>query len=204
MVQVASKLGVRKSRGAADLYALALRKYLREIHFNATMIAVLSLLEQAPEELHAYQLGQLLASLSPEKFPANQAAIYPALRTLRRLKLVVMRQRKNGNGGQRQHFRITESGRAMLAQLLPAWKSSRAFLDLLDPSPATAGHRDESTTPGERVGQGLNGLNGHSARLRKAGAKSSRGAQGTPTPTGSRPRAVKSPPLADHESPSSR
>lgn len=120
----------RKSPGIGS--SSALRKYSREIHFNATFLALLTLLERADDELHAYQLGQLLSGLSTEKFPANQAALYPALRTLRRLKLASMRQRKNDHGGQRQHFRITAEGRELLALLWPAWRSSRAFLDLLD------------------------------------------------------------------------
>jgi|688.fasta_scaffold43699_3 DNA-binding PadR family transcriptional regulator len=150
-LQVARKPATKRKTTTPGGWSVALRKYTREIHFNATFLALLTLLDQAEDDLHAYQLGQQLSGLSDEKFPANQAALYPALRTLRRLKLVAMRQRKNEHGSARQHFRITNEGRLLLAQLWPAWTTSRAFLDLLEkataPGASSNGVANQATEP---------------------------------------------------------
>jgi len=134
----------------------ALRKYTREIHFNATLLALLRLLDHVDEELNAYRLGQMLSGLSPERFPANQAALYPALRTMRRLKLVAVRQRRNEHGSAQQLFRITPEGRRLLTQLWPAWTSSRTFLDLLEqsttPGDSSPGSRPQAKSPAVAAG----------------------------------------------------
>ena len=111
-----------------DVDALV-RKFQKELNAGLIALVLLSVLEQAQEDLYGYQIAKRLQGVAEAGSPMKQGALYPVLRTLSAHGLLASRVVPSYAGPPRRYYRITEEGRAMLAQWSAIWRQTRAFVD---------------------------------------------------------------------------
>lgn len=97
---------------------------------------ILSVLEGAP--LHGYAVMEALQERSGGSLDLPTGTLYPALRRLERAGF--LRSDWSTVGGRRRRtYRLTASGRRMLAEERTAWQAFSALVDeVLRPGPATS------------------------------------------------------------------
>lgn len=109
---------------------------------------ILSVLEGAP--LHGYAVMEALQERSGGSLDLPTGTLYPALRRLERAGF--LRSEWSTVGGRRRRtYRLTASGRRMLAEERTAWQAFSALVDeVLRPGPATSWSGIARPTPRSR------------------------------------------------------
>jgi PadR family transcriptional regulator PadR len=104
-------------------------KFQRELNAGLVGLVLLAVLAQAEEDLYGYQIAKRLQHLAEGSSPVKQGALYPVLRQLSANGLLASRIVPSYAGPPRRYYRITEAGRATLAQWRGIWRSTRDFVD---------------------------------------------------------------------------
>jgi PadR family transcriptional regulator len=104
-------------------------KFQRELNAGLVGLVLLALLAQAEEDLYGYQIAKRLQHLAEGSSPVKQGALYPVLRQLSANGLLASRIVPSYAGPPRRYYRITEAGRATLAEWRAIWRSTRDFVD---------------------------------------------------------------------------
>jgi PadR family transcriptional regulator PadR len=104
-------------------------KFQRELNAGLVGLVLLSVLAQAEEDLYGYQIAKRLQHLAEGSSPVKQGALYPVLRQLSANGLLASRIVPSYAGPPRRYYRITEAGRATLAEWRGIWRSTRDFVD---------------------------------------------------------------------------
>ena len=112
----------------ADSERLSL-KFQRELNAGLVGLVLLAVLAQAEEDLYGYQIAKRLQRLAEGSSPVKQGALYPVLRQLSANGLLASRIVPSYAGPPRRYYRITEAGRATLAEWRGIWRSTRDFVD---------------------------------------------------------------------------
>jgi PadR family transcriptional regulator PadR len=129
--------------GVLDVDGLA-RKFQKELNAGLIALVLLSVLENATEDLYGYQIAKRLQDMSRGTSPMKQGALYPVLRTLSAHGLLASRVVPSYAGPPRRYYRITPAGRATLARWLAIWTTTRDFVDAAVRADAGSGspHRE--------------------------------------------------------------
>jgi PadR family transcriptional regulator PadR len=114
--------------GTEDQERLSL-KFQRELNAGLIGLVLLALLSRADEDLYGYQIAKRLQHLAEGSSPVKQGALYPVLRQLSANGLLASRIVPSYAGPPRRYYRITEAGRATLAEWRGIWHSTRDFVD---------------------------------------------------------------------------
>ena len=104
-------------------------KFQRELNAGLVGLVLLAILEQAEEDLYGYQIAKRLQQAADGSPPVKQGALYPVLRQLSANGLLASRIVPSYAGPPRRYYRITDSGRATLAEWRGIWRSTRDFVD---------------------------------------------------------------------------
>lgn len=105
------------------------QKFQRELNAGLVGLVLLAVLEQADEDLYGYQIAKRLQGEAAGNVPVKQGALYPVLRQLSANGLLASRIVPSYAGPPRRYYRITESGRAVLAEWRGIWRNTRDFVD---------------------------------------------------------------------------
>ena len=105
------------------------RKFRKELMSGLSSLVLLLVLEQVGREMYGYEIAKAMR-LDGESGPLfKQGAIYPVLRSLNASGLLDSQVEASVSGPPRRYYRITEQGRAALAEWLVAWRDTRRFVD---------------------------------------------------------------------------
>ncbi len=104
-------------------------KFQRELNAGLVGLVLLAILVQAEEDLYGYQIAKRLQEAADGSPPVKQGALYPVLRQLSANGLLASRIVPSYAGPPRRYYRITEAGRATLAEWRSIWRSTRDFVD---------------------------------------------------------------------------
>lgn len=104
-------------------------KFQRELNAGLVGLVLLAILDRATEDLYGYQIAKRLQQAGDGSPPVKQGALYPVLRQLSANGLLASRIVPSYAGPPRRYYRITESGRATLAEWRAIWRSTRDFVD---------------------------------------------------------------------------
>ena len=104
-------------------------KFQRELNAGLVGLVLLAILDQAEEDLYGYQIAKRLQQAAGGSPPVKQGALYPVLRQLSANGLLASRIVPSYAGPPRRYYRITETGRATLAEWRGIWRSTRDFVD---------------------------------------------------------------------------
>lgn len=105
------------------------QKFQRELNAGLVGLVLLAVLEQAQEDLYGYQIAKRLQGEAAGNAPVKQGALYPVLRQLSANGLLASRIVPSYAGPPRRYYRITEAGRAALADWRGIWRNTRDFVD---------------------------------------------------------------------------
>ena len=114
---------------ARDEHDRLSQKFQRELNAGLIGLVLLAVLAQADEDLYGYQIAKRLQHLAEGSSPVKQGALYPVLRQLSANGLLASRIVPSYAGPPRRYYRITEAGRATLAEWRGIWCSTRDFVD---------------------------------------------------------------------------
>jgi PadR family transcriptional regulator, regulatory protein PadR len=104
-------------------------KFQRELNAGLVGLVLLAVLDRADEDLYGYQIAKRLQDLADGSPPVKQGALYPVLRQLSSNGLLASRIVPSYAGPPRRYYRITEAGRATLAEWRDIWRNTRDFVD---------------------------------------------------------------------------
>jgi PadR family transcriptional regulator PadR len=104
-------------------------KFQRELNAGLVALVLLAILDRAEEDLYGYQIAKRLQQVTDGNPPVKQGALYPVLRQLSANGLLASRIVPSYAGPPRRYYRITDAGRAALAEWRGIWRSTRDFVD---------------------------------------------------------------------------
>jgi PadR family transcriptional regulator PadR len=113
---------------ALDIDGLV-RKFQKELNSGLIGLVLLSVLEQAGEDLYGYQIAKRLQGMSEGGSPMKQGALYPVLRTLSAHGLLASRVVPSYSGPPRRYYKITAAGRETFARWRATWLATRDLVD---------------------------------------------------------------------------
>jgi PadR family transcriptional regulator, regulatory protein PadR len=105
------------------------RKFQKELNGGLVALVLLAVLDESREDLYGYEIAKRLQRAATGDPLFKEGTIYPVLRTLAANGLATSRIVPSYAGPPRRYYRITEEGRAMLAQWLAIWRQTRDFVD---------------------------------------------------------------------------
>jgi PadR family transcriptional regulator PadR len=86
-------------------------------------------LDKSAADLYGYEIAKHLQRTNQGESLFKEGTIYPVLRTLAAAGLLTSRVVPSYSGPPRRYYRITDEGRAMLAQWSDIWRQTRGFVD---------------------------------------------------------------------------
>lgn len=107
----------------------AARKFQKELNAGLIALVLLSVLDRAQGDLYGYQIAKQLQGAAPDINVVKQGALYPVLRNMSASGLLASRVVPSYAGPPRRYYRITEAGRATLAEWRGIWRSTRDFVN---------------------------------------------------------------------------
>ena len=105
------------------------KKFQKELNGGLVGLVLLAVLAQSGEDLYGYEIAKRLASANEGTSIFKEGTIYPVLRALSAGNLLTSRIVPSYSGPPRRYYRITESGRAVLADWTLIWRGTRNFVD---------------------------------------------------------------------------
>lgn len=90
-------------------------------------ILILSVLSQGDN--YGYEISRIIKARTEGMFEILEATMYLALKRLETQKTIEFYWGDESGGGRRKYFRITEPGKAQLAQLINDWKETSQVVE---------------------------------------------------------------------------
>jgi PadR family transcriptional regulator, regulatory protein PadR len=119
------------------------RKFQKELNGGLVGLVLLAVLAQSDEDLYGYEIAKRLANANEGTSIFKEGTIYPVLRALSAGDLLTSRIVPSYSGPPRRYYRITDQGRAMLAEWKLIWQGTREFVDrFIEPV-----HSEQGTSP---------------------------------------------------------
>ncbi len=106
-----------------------LKKFQKELSAGSVSLVLLAVLAGASEPMYGYQIAKRLADGGEGVLAGKQSALYPVLRNLSAAGLLDSEVEPSVAGPPRRYYRITALGRAVLAQWVATWATTRDFVD---------------------------------------------------------------------------
>lgn len=107
----------------------AARKFQKDLNAGLVALVLLGVLDKSAEDLYGYEIAKHLQRTNQGESLFKEGTIYPVLRTLAAAGLLTSRVVPSYSGPPRRYYRITDEGRAMLAQWSDIWRQTRGFVD---------------------------------------------------------------------------
>ncbi len=105
------------------------RKFQKELNAGTAALVLLSIVGRAPEPLYGYQIAKRLYAGASQAPIMKQGALYPVLRSLERMGLLMSEVEPSVAGPPRRYYRATEEGRAALERWMRLWSDEKAFVE---------------------------------------------------------------------------
>jgi transcriptional regulator len=106
---------------------MASKKLERELKRGSAELLILALLEE--RQRHGYEIGQLIDARSRGTITFHVTSLYPTLYRLEDRGLIEGRWVERAGQRRRRYYRLTKTGRAMLASQRDVWQSFIAALN---------------------------------------------------------------------------
>lgn len=105
------------------------RKFQKDLNAGLVALVLLAVLESTVEDLYGYEIAKRLQRANEGDALFKEGTIYPVLRALSANGLATSRIVPSYSGPPRRYYRITDEGRALLAQWSGIWRQTRNFVD---------------------------------------------------------------------------
>jgi len=114
------------------------RKFQRDLNAGLVALVLLGVLAESDEDLYGYDIAKRLQRAREGDPLFKEGTIYPVLRSLAASGWLSSRIVPSYSGPPRRYYRITDEGRAVLAEWRSVWRGTRDFVDqFTGPSPLT-------------------------------------------------------------------
>jgi PadR family transcriptional regulator PadR len=104
------------------------KKFQKELNAGLIALVLLAVLAQSSEDLYGYEIAKLLQRRRQGEPLFKEGTLYPVLRSLSAAGLLSSRVVPSYSGPPRRYYRITDTGRATLADWLSIWRDTRSFV----------------------------------------------------------------------------
>src|SRR6202166_5209348 len=104
------------------------RKFQKDLNGGLVGLVLLAILDRSSEYLYGYEIAKRLAVANDGTSIFKEGTIYPVLRALSAADLLTSRIVPSYSGPPRRYYRITEQGRAVLAEWKTIWHRRRGFV----------------------------------------------------------------------------
>jgi len=105
------------------------RKFQKDLNGGLVRLVLLAVLDRTTDDLYGYDIAKRLAAAHDGAPIFKDGTLYPVLRALSAGGLLTSRIVPSYSGPPRRYYRITEQGRAVLAEWKTQWRSTRGFVD---------------------------------------------------------------------------
>jgi PadR family transcriptional regulator PadR len=105
------------------------RKFRKELNGGLVALVLLAVLDATRQDLYGYELAKRLQRANEGEALFKEGTIYPVLRALSASGYLTSRIEPSNSGPPRRYYRVTEEGRALLAQWSSIWRQTRDFVD---------------------------------------------------------------------------
>ena len=105
------------------------RKFQKDLNSGLVALVLLAVLDRSPEDLYGYEIAKRLQKANEGEALFKEGTVYPVLRALSANGLLTSRIVPSYAGPPRRYYRITEDGRAVLADWSGIWRQTRDFVD---------------------------------------------------------------------------
>src|SRR5579871_6821640 len=112
------------------------RKFQKDLNAGLVALVLLAVLSASPDDLYGYEIAKRLQRANEGEALFKEGTVYPVLRALSASGLLTSRIVPSYAGPPRRYYRITDEGRAVLANWSAIWRQTRDFVDrFIEPSP---------------------------------------------------------------------
>ncbi|MFN5010572.1 MAG: PadR family transcriptional regulator [Gammaproteobacteria bacterium] len=105
------------------------RKFQRDLNAGLVALVLLGVLAETDDDLYGYDIAKRLHRARDGEPLFKEGTIYPVLRSLAASGWLSSRIVPSYSGPPRRYYRITDEGRAVLAQWRAVWRDTRDFVD---------------------------------------------------------------------------
>ncbi len=105
------------------------RKFQRDLNAGLVALVLLGVLAETEEDLYGYDIAKRLQRARQGDPLFKEGTIYPVLRSLAASGWLSSRIVPSYSGPPRRYYRITDEGRAVLAERRTVWRDTRDFVD---------------------------------------------------------------------------
>lgn len=105
------------------------RKFQRDLNAGLVSLVLLGVLAATDEDLYGYDIAKRLQRAHQGEPIFKEGTLYPVLRSLAASGWLSSRIVPSYAGPPRRYYRITDEGRAVLAQRRAVWRDTRDFVD---------------------------------------------------------------------------
>src|ERR1700743_1478010 len=105
------------------------RKFQKDLNAGLVALVLLAFLDRAAEDRYGYEIAKRLQKANEGEPLFKEGTVYPVLRALSANRLLTSRIVPSYSGPPRRYYRITEEGRAVLADWSGIWRQTRDFVD---------------------------------------------------------------------------
>ena len=113
------------------------RKFQKDLNGGLVALVLLSVLAATEDDLYGYEIAKRLQKANEGEALFKEGTIYPVLRALSASGFLTSRIVPSYSGPPRRYYRITDEGRALLAQWSGIWRQTRDFVDRFIEGPST-------------------------------------------------------------------
>jgi PadR family transcriptional regulator PadR len=107
----------------------AKKKFRKDLNGGLVGLVLLAVLAKSESDLYGYEIAKRLALANDGTSIFKEGTIYPVLRALSAGELLTSRIVPSYAGPPRRYYRITDQGRAVLAEWSAIWEGTRNFVD---------------------------------------------------------------------------
>jgi PadR family transcriptional regulator PadR len=105
------------------------KKFQKDLNGGLVALVLLAVLDKTESDLYGYEIAKRLALANDGASIFKEGTIYPVLRALSAGGLLTSRIVPSYSGPPRRYYRITDQGRAVLAEWSAVWEGTRNFVD---------------------------------------------------------------------------
>ena len=105
------------------------RKFQKDLNAGLVALVLLAVLSRSSEDLYGYEIAKRLQKANEGEPLFKEGTVYPVLRALSANGLLTSRIVPSYSGPPRRYYRITDEGRAVLADWSGIWRQTRDFVD---------------------------------------------------------------------------
>ena len=105
------------------------RKFRKDLNGGLVALVLLAVLDATEEDLYGYEIAKRFQRANEGEAVFQEGTLYPVLRALSAGGYLTSRIVPSYSGPPRRYYRITDDGRALLAEWKGIWRLTRDFVD---------------------------------------------------------------------------